>query len=143
MKNIPRQKQFYALRAHHGWLEGALWILALLVMFVWSAWPALKAVTATFSIKPVSKQVVVEGVESARLEIQRNVQKQFLDYGVYIPLEDIMFTGHFVQTNADFEPVVKRICGEAPLVVWVPLQFRLPLVGERSVEWCWKPSLKN
>ena len=124
-------------------LEVGSWVAAILGIVAWSAWPAIKALTATLQLRPVSKHAVVQGTDSARLEVQRIVQKQFLDYGVYVPLEDIMFAEYFAKKNVEFEPVLRRVCGDAPLIVWVPLQFRLPIIGERSLEWCWKPSLKN
>jgi hypothetical protein len=125
------------------WVEGLSWAVAAGVILTWSAFPAWRAVVATFTLKPVSRESIVQGSENVRLEIQRSLQKHFLDYGIYVPLEDIVFTQYVSQTNADLESIVKKVCGSAPLVMWVPLQFKLPLIGERSVEWCWKPSLKN
>lgn len=125
------------------WVEGLSWCLAILSIALWSSWPAVKALSAALELKKISKQSVIQGSDSVKLEIQRNLQKHFLEFGVYVPLEDIMFTERVTEANPELEATVNRVCGNAPLVVWIPLQFRLPLVGERSLEWCWKPSLKS
>lgn len=141
MTRLQARKQL-SPRARVG-LETLSWILAAAAAVTWSALPAAKAAVATLALKGVPKDSVLQGTENVRLELQRNLQKHFLDYGVYVPLEDIMFTEHVSQTNADLETVIKKVCGDAPLAIWVPLQFKVPLIGERSVEWCWKPSLKG
>ena len=77
------------------------------------------------------------------LEIQREVQKHYLSNGVYIPLEDIFFVEEIKQTNPDLTSAIVKSCGNATMAIWVPLLVRLPYIGERSFEWCWKPSLIN
>lgn len=138
--NVARTFQNRPKRAM---FEAASWIIALLIMVGWSLMPVGQAVLATLSVKPLSKKIVEQGAENMRLEMQRGLQKHYLNYGVYIPLEDIMFTEHVVKSNSDLGPVVRSVCGNAALVVWIPLLIRLPLVGERSIEWCWKPALKE
>lgn len=124
-------------------LESIVWMLALGSMITWSALPLARALAATWSLKPISRPAVDEGGTHIRLELQRTVQKHYLDYGVYLPLEDIVFKDHVINGNPDLDGIIKKICGNAPVAVWVPLLLRLPYIGERSFEWCWKPSLTN
>jgi hypothetical protein len=125
------------------WLEPTFWILAILACLLWSFWPVLKSAVAAFSLDPVSRSSVNSESQGVHLELQRSIQKHFLNYHVYVPLEDVVFVDQFVRSNPELEPILKKVCGNAPIVIWIPLQFRLPVFGERSAEWCWKPSLKN
>ncbi len=124
-------------------IESRLWIVSVLGIFLWSVWPAATAAVATISLKSITRQVIEAGTDRARLELQREIQKHFLTYGVYIPLDDIFFKSEIKQANSDLTIAMVRSCGETPIAIWVPLLIRLPYVGERSFEWCWKPSLIN
>ena len=125
------------------WLEAASWIAVIIFCLGWTFWPTSRAVVAAFAMTPISRQPLVTGAESVRLEVQRAIQKHFLNFGVYIPLEDIVFLERLTQTNQSLEGILKKVCGSDPIAIWLPLKFRLPLVGERSMEWCWRPSLAN
>ncbi|MCX6115959.1 MAG: hypothetical protein NT027_00305, partial [Proteobacteria bacterium] len=81
------------------------------------------------------------GSDRVHLEIQRDIQKHSLRYGVYLPLEDIFFTKDFAKVDSEIKKTMVKLCGEVPLAIWVPLLVRFPYFGERSAEWCWSPSL--
>lgn len=118
-------------------------ILAVLVALTWSFWPSLRAVSAALTLAGASSSIVAEGTDQLHLELQRDVQKHFLIYGVYIPLEDIMLTQHLTERNKDLESVLRQTCGSSRFALWLPLVVRIPLVGERSSEWCWNIALKK
>lgn len=118
-------------------------VLALLVLLIWSFWPSLRAISAALMFAGANPAVVVDGSEQMQLELQRDVQKHFLIYGVYIPLEDIMFTKRLTEKNKDLESVLRQTCGNSRFALWLPLIVRIPLVGERSSEWCWSIALKK
>lgn len=119
------------------------WILATLCAAIWSGWPVFHVMMGVSKMPPLSRKEITDGSEQTILEVKRKLQKHFLRYGVYIPLEDIMMTEQVLKSNKDFTSVVRRVCGEAPLAVWLPLVIRVPVLGERSTEWCWKPRLRK
>lgn len=118
-------------------------LAAILVAAIWSLWPALRSTVAALSLPHVDPDIVTKGSESVQLELQRSVQKHFLTYGVYLPLEDIMFSARLLESNKELEPALRRACGDSKFAVWLPLIVRFPLIGERSTEWCWKVTLKK
>lgn len=118
-------------------------VFAILVVAIWSFWPAICAMTAAMRMQPVNANIVSEGTDQTQLELQRSVQKYFLIYGIYIPLEDIMFTQKLADANKDLEPALRKTCGSSRFALWLPLIVRIPLVGERSSEWCWNVPLKK
>lgn len=118
-------------------------ITAILVGISWSMWPTLCAGYAAATLKGVDADIVRYGNEVVQLELQRSVQKHFLDYGIYLPLEDIMFTQRLLAANKDLENGIRRACGDGPFALWIPVVVKIPLIGERSSEWCWKPTLKK
>ena len=118
-------------------------VFAILVALIWSFWPSLCAVSGALTLPGANPSIVVDGSEQMQLELQREVQKHFLIYGVYVPLEDIMFTQRLVMANKDLEPLLRQTCGNSRFALWLPLVVRIPLVGERSSEWCWNIALKK
>ena len=118
-------------------------VLAVVVALLWSFWPCLCAVLGAVTLPAASHNVVFDGSEQMQLELQRGVQKHFLIYGVYVPLEDILFTQRLAVANKELEPVLRKTCGNSRFALWLPLIVRIPLVGERSSEWCWNIALKK
>lgn len=121
---------------------------ATLAMMVWSFWPSLCTMVAALRLQAVSEKIVTEGSDQGQLELQRDIQKHFLTYGIYIPLEDIFFTRKLTESNKDLEPALRRACGnnknsDGRFALWLPLIVRIPLVGERSSEWCWNIASKR
>ena len=115
------------------------WVCAIVLAFGWSGWPILSVGIATLRLAPISQEAIQSVNEQTRLELQRSIQKHYLQYGVYLPLEDIMFTDRILRTNKELTGAVQRFCQGAPVALWLPIVIRLPFIGERSTEWCWKP----
>ena len=119
------------------------WIAAVAVISFASAYPAVRALVATARMEPVRHQVIINNDLQVRAELRRQIQKHYLNYGIYVPVEDIMFRDQVLQLNQSLESSVHHYCSDAVLGIWVPLKFRLPLMGERVVEWCWKPVIRK
>jgi hypothetical protein len=109
----------------------------------WSVWPALNAAWTTLVFKPI--QFSDEDFEDeARLhELRRNIQKQFLNHGIYIPLEDIVRGNLSRKRPSEHSLLMQKACGRGKIHVWIPFRFRLPVVGGRVVEWCWKARIEK
>ena len=117
------------------------WLLALAVIVTWSGAPSIMALVATSQLEPIHRNPALDGDDQAILGLRRQIQKHYLNYGVYLPLEDIMLRDQVLKLNASLDNALHRYCSDAVLGIWVPLKFRLPIIGERVVEWCWKPVL--
>lgn len=76
-------------------------------------------------------------LNSSDLELQKKrlVQQHFLKYGIYIPLDDIIVNVND-RVVEPYRTLLSKSCGHAELYVWVPLKFRLPILGDKIVEWC-------
>lgn len=73
--------------------------------------------------------------EGSDLNQKRLIQKHFLRYGVYIPIDDVIFANKGPNESLHVQ-FLQATCGQASLYIWVPLKFRLPLAGEKVSEWC-------
>ena len=135
-----------------GALKHVLFGLALLAPVVasagWSVWPAARAYLATrlFDFPTMSEQDWDDGAKT--VELRRHLQKHFLSNNVYIPMEDIVVTSPTEEsagaaananTPANLAMLMQKACGRGRLYVWIPLKIRVPITGEKVIEWCWKP----
>jgi len=70
-----------------------------------------------------------------------------LDSGIYIPLEDIMFVDQLAKAGKIYTTALKENCSDLNdvrgLAIWLPLKIKIPLLGERVQEWCWRPNLQS
>lgn len=128
-------------------LRALLWTLALaaptLAAATWSALPALQAAYAVASHRPEA-MTKEDWLDPARvLELRRQIQKHFLQSSVYIPLEDIVAPSANAEGPGDALLLMQKACGRGRLYVWIPLKFKVPLTGEKVIEWCWKPQTKD
>jgi hypothetical protein len=118
------------------------WLIALSSLVSWSTSECLVAFWATARHKAIPK-VKAALQEPDLTDFRRSEQKYFLDYGIYIPLPDIMFTAQLPLGGARYANALKRSCSGVQtgngVAIWLPLKIKLPLVGERVFEWCWKP----
>ncbi len=108
----------------------------------WSSLPALTAAWAMLSFKApeMSKE---DWLDPARtLELRREIQKHFLGHTVYIPLEDII-APPAGDNHDDLALLMQKACGRGRLYIWIPLRFKVPLTGEKVIEWCWRPQTKD
>lgn len=122
------------------------WVVAVLVMASLSAWEAIVVAWAVYRHPPIHASVLTSA-EPGRTEFRRSLQKYFLESGIYIPLEDVMFVDQLANGGKNYSVALKENCsgltGERGLAVWLPLKIRVPLIGERVKEWCWRPSLQS
>ena len=109
----------------------------------WSAWPSLMAIAGTVAQEPL-KLAEADLVDASRIfATKRAIQKHLLSFATYVPLEDIVTAAPSDVAAGDLSLLMQKACGRGKLFVWIPLRIRLPIVGERVYEWCWKPQLKS
>jgi hypothetical protein len=123
-----------------------LWILSFLVAFYWSGQDSFAVFFAT-SRHPQISRSTPDLIEPARTEFKRGEQKFFLSYGIYVPLDDIMFTEQLATHGNKFTEVIERTCSGVSvgrgIAVWLPLKIKIPFFGERVSEWCWRPQVQR
>jgi hypothetical protein len=122
----------------------ASWIFALGLMVVDSSYESLRAIWAVVR-HPAIEVTRATSLGPKRTELKREEQRYFLSYGIYLPLDDIMFQDELIENGARHGDSLRSSCGGAKSgvtwAIWLPLKFRWPLIGERVSEWCWKPTI--
>ena len=122
------------------------WFLAFIVMATASLWDALEVCWAALRHPPVNPSAL-NLVEPARTEFRRQEQQYFLDFGVYIPLDDIMYVDQLASGGQRYAKALDRHCsGLKPgrgFAIWLPIKIKIPLIGERVSEWCWRPNIRS
>ena len=110
---------------------------------LWSCWPSLQAMVASrrYTAPRITEQDWRDGGKST--ELRRQIQRHFLSYNVYIPLEDIVVTGDDGPEASELSLLMQKACGRGRLFVWIPLIFRFSITGEKVFEWCWKPQVSS
>lgn len=104
-----------------------------------SASPALKALEASWKLSDyVSSK---EGQTFAKQgQLRRLIQKHYLKFDVYLPLEDIVtLKGSPIPER--YQRFMEKACGNAQVYIIIPLRLDLPVIGEQVYEWCWKPKV--
>jgi hypothetical protein len=126
-------------------LNTKLSILALLSIFIVIAINCSSLLRSSIAIRqflvdPQYENLVLS-YESEK-ELKRSIQGHFLSHSIYIPTEDI----NIRKTEGDDQEIFKLLaetCGLADIYIWVPIRYRLPLVGEQTLEWCLAKTSKN
>ncbi len=114
------------------WWLAPLWATAIYV----STHQAAKAgIASALLLQDPDLTSLLSKPQTIALDGQRFIQRHFLSYGVYIPLEDIVIRG-VTSVEPTIVPLMEQSCGEGQAYVWVPLRFQLPVVGEKVLEWC-------
>lgn len=104
----------------------------------WTVEPAFRTTVATIQHEPLRLKMDDFTDIEKNTELKRQLQKHFLDYNIYIPLEDIVTLSP--QTDQIMmKDIMARSCGPAYVYVWTPLGFRLPFIGMKFIDRCWKP----
>lgn len=112
-------------------------VLPTVLALGWSVAPAVRAgLAAALMNKPALDDTNGPQLTTA---LKRKIQKHFLDHTVYIPLEDIVLAHNSDDEKDSLTLLMQKACGRGKLYIWIPLKFRLPIVGEKVFEWCWKP----
>ena len=124
------------------WLKIIILTLPSLGAISWSIKPALDTISATIFLEIPKQNKQEWNTEVAAEKIRQIVQMHFLDYKVYIPMEDIFVNNEIDDTSQTrIALLMNKSCGRASLFIWLPIRFRLPLIGDRLVEYCWKPTV--
>jgi hypothetical protein len=121
-----------------GWFGRMLLLTTLFCFFAgWSLYPSLKIFWAAnrFRHTQVAKAIRTDAPELED-RLVRGVQKHFLRYGFYIPSEDIVLNSKNKILDKEFLSHLKKSCNHGKLYVWIPLRVRVPLFGEKVLEWC-------
>jgi hypothetical protein len=137
-----------AVRTQPLWMFSAkisLLSMLILICAYWTFEPALRAVIASLSLNDTFLSSDLGEINQEALNVRRRIQKHYLEYDVYMPLEDII-----VPIGPAADPsknrltfLMRNVCGSAKIYVWVPIKIRVPVFGNMIWEWCWKPKLKD
>jgi hypothetical protein len=121
-------------------------IAALLMMLMWSMQDTIVILWAASRHPKIPKEALVY-VEPARTEFKRQEQKYFLGYGIYVPLEDMMYIEQLSNAKARYAEALAKSCSglrsDSGFAIWLPLKSKWPLMGERVMEWCWRPPVQR
>jgi hypothetical protein len=121
-----------------------VWITLIVVPLIgtaiWTILPTLQVIRTVKTLPSIQFSTEDSTNPTAIKQVRRNIQKHFRDSGIYIPTEDILT---FAPTKRSEALLMQKVCGKGTLFVWVPLKVRLPFVGERIKEWCFKVESKT
>jgi len=117
-------------------------LLVPIALAIWvSSSQAVRAISATFTLSwPIISQHVDDDYF---LEARRNIQAHYRQFGVHLPIEDIVILGDDKDLQDQLTFLMRKACGQGNIFIWVPLKFNLPILGTRIVEWCWKTTSKQ
>lgn len=110
-------------------LLGIISCVLLLVALLASASPSISVIQANFSIGTLN----IGGLDE--VSTKRSVQSYYLGYGIYIPISDIIVAGDS-SIHDGLHKQLGKLCGEGRVYIWTPLRFKIPIFGERLIEWC-------
>ncbi len=118
---------------------GILLFLPSLGAAVWTVQPSLAALLAVRSLTPKAfAESSITDTESV-MQYKRDIQRTFSNSGIHVPLEDIALGKTAVDDDSRIQNLNTKACGgRADLYVWLPLRFRLPVIGEKVVDRCWR-----
>ena len=108
----------------------------------WSFLPSLRSIVAVTKFSEIMIESADLDSEESSVTLKRQIQRHFLDYSVYIPVEDIVIITPDKKEDNRLESLMTKACGSGSLFVWIPLKISLPFYGEKVHEWCWKPSIQ-
>lgn len=79
--------------------------------------------------------IVGEGKRN-NFKVQRQkIQSHYLQYGIYIPFDDIILTRE-EKISPRYLRMLRKSCGRGHIFIWVPFRIKVPLTGEKVFEWC-------
>ncbi len=108
----------------------------------WSFLPSLRSIVAVTKFSQIMIESADLDSDESSVTLKRQIQRHFLDYSVYIPVEDIVIIAPDKKEDNRLESLMTKACGSGSLFVWIPLKISLPFYGEKVHEWCWKPSIQ-
>lgn len=118
-----------------------LLVAPLAAAVTWTIEPSFRTLlaTMTYQSEPLTEDVYDNYEQN--LNLKRQIQKHFLNFKIYIPLEDIVTIGPNSKEKM-MQEIMARSCGKANIYVWTPLGFRLPFLGQKFIDRCWKPTIQ-
>ena len=120
------------------YIYGVLLVAPIFGAVLWSIEPALRTAAVVYAFD-ASKNIQIEKLDPwGQLKLRRDIQRYLSDRDTYIPQEDIDWKDEGLLATQDTSRAMQNRCGQARLLVWVPLRFKLPIIGEKVIEWCWK-----
>lgn len=124
-------------------------MIAALFAVLWTTHPAFLAATAYLTLSPLESASLTAAfdLDHEKFLLGRKVQLHFLKYRIYIPIEDISFTNPSQDISIEIDPgnlsEETTSCNSRKPLIWVPFRFKVPVIGERVIQWCLKIPLKN
>ena len=116
-----------------------LLLAPLAIVSMWTLQPMLLALLSAATYNPHIDLSIGEDQDV----IVQSIQKHFAKYNISIPKEDIVSKSFAKRYQERLFLQLDQQCGHGSVYVWVPLKFRIPLVGSKAIEWCWIPQLET
>jgi hypothetical protein len=117
-----------------------IFIIPILTAVAFSFHDALRVILFVEAMPPLERSLVESKSQESLKETRQKIQSYFLENDLYLPFEDI-FSIYDESMKIEYGVHIQKACGQGKLFVWVPLKIKLPLFGEKVVEWCWKPRI--
>lgn len=117
-------------------------LIPVLAALFCTSWPALRVAYTTLKFRPSPLFKLNSLDDGEQLHLRRNLQRYFSDHDVYLPLEDIHLESETNESYDETSLAMQSPCDRARLHLWVPLRFSFPIIGEKVIEWCWRPQVK-
>lgn len=115
-------------------------VVVLVIGSLWSLLPCIGALLAYATLDPVTDYSSDTLLNQDDLTQARHIQIHFLKFRTYIPLEDINFDSHRLSKTElpqkDTNKSISTWCDHDKNVVWVPIKYKVPIYGERVLQWC-------
>ena len=103
------------------------WLIAVLCMMTASLWGPFEVFWAVLRHPPIAKSSLVLA-EPAKTEFRRTEQQYFLERGIYIPLEDIMFVDQLDAMSVRYAKALEHSCSGLKSGNGVAIWFRSSFV---------------
>ena len=126
--------KFFPLRALFFYLA----IIGLPLICLWSTFDEyLKIHWATAIIEHQKSDAIVETSteEVGSLVIRRDLHREFMKHGIYVPIEDIILDRDKSLLDREVEHS-RKICGRGNAYIWLSAPLKLPILGTKVIEWC-------
>ncbi len=115
-----------------------LMIVPILGATLWTIQPSFATLLAVRTFQPAPLSTADANDPEALLQYKRDIQRHFAGSSIHVPLEDIAVRQTAYDSLSRIQALNSKACGgKADLFLWLPLRFRLPVVGEIVFDRCW------
>lgn len=115
-------------------------MLVIILGFLWSFLPSMQALCAYATLAPMTLPQTGDLHSVDPFTTARKIQLHFLKFRIYIPLEDIMVGPNPAQTHdlgtSNETKSSSFGCIHDTNIMWIPLKYKVPILGERVLQWC-------